>query len=177
MKIGFWVVQPQVLTLRNIANVLDQSSHLLVFAQMVVILTRGFDLSLGTTVSTGSVFGIRVTILLAVALCEALYFVLNGTVFGRSLYLIGSNPRAARLAGLPSKRFLTIAYVVCSMLAAFGALMMTARTGSGEPSLGGSLMIESIAASAFKAGRVGCRRPCSAPCSSPRCPMAWICSR
>jgi ribose transport system permease protein len=67
-------------------------------------------------------------------------------MFGRSLYLIGNNPRAAHLAGLPSKRFLAYAYIACALLAAFGALMLTARTGSGEPNLGGSLMLESIAA-------------------------------
>ncbi len=39
-----------------------------------------------------------------------------------------------------------MAYLVCSLLAAFGGLMLTARTGSGEPNLGGSLMLESIAA-------------------------------
>jgi ribose transport system permease protein len=32
------------------------------------------------------------------------------------------------------------------MLAALGALMLTARTGSGEPNLGGSMMLQSIAA-------------------------------
>ena len=36
--------------------------------------------------------------------------------------------------------------MTCSLLAAFGSLMLTARTGSGEPNLGGSLMLESIAA-------------------------------
>ena len=39
-----------------------------------------------------------------------------------------------------------MAYVTAGMLAAFGALMLTARTSSGEPNLGGSLMLESIAA-------------------------------
>ena len=52
--------------------------------------------------------------------------------------------RASR--GLPSRRFLFMAYLVCSLLAAFGGLMLTARAGSGRPNLGGSLMLESIAA-------------------------------
>ena len=46
-----------MLSPRNVVNILNQSSYLLLFAaaQMVVILTRGFDLSLGTTVSAVSV--------------------------------------------------------------------------------------------------------------------------
>jgi ribose transport system permease protein len=238
MELAVFAAEPSVLSPRNVVNILNQSSYLLLFAsaQMVVILTRGFDLSLGTTVSAISVAsalamtgladsgapdwvvvaaglaaglgfgalvglfngifiawleinpfvvtlgslniclglattisggrpvfnvpdafstllyngalipGISIPLMLAVTVCAFLYFLLDHTVFGRSLYLIGNNPRAAHLAGLPSKRYLTLAYVTCSLLAAFGALMLTARTGSGEPNLGGSLMLESIAA-------------------------------
>ena len=90
--------------------------------------------------------GISIPLTLAILVCLLLHVLLDRTIFGRSLYLIGNNPRAAYLAGLPSRRYLALAYVVCSLLAAFGSLMLTARTGSGEPNLGGSLMLESIAA-------------------------------
>ena len=238
MELSVYAFEPRVLSLRNIVNVLNQSSYLFVFAcaQMVVILTRGFDLSLGAAVSTVSVAsalamtglaktgspdavvvaaglaaglgvgalvglfngafvsglainpfivtlgslniclglsttisggspvfnvpdvfsrlfyngvlipGVSIPITIAIVITVALYFLLNHTTFGRSLYIIGNNPRAARVAGLPSRRFLFMAYLVCSLLAAFGGLMLTARTGSGEPNLGGSLMLESIAA-------------------------------
>lgn len=238
MELSVYAFEPRVLSLRNIVNVLNQSSYLFVFAcaQMVVILTRGFDLSLGAAVSTVSVAsalamtglaktgspdavvvaaglaaglgvgalvglfngafvsglainpfivtlgslniclglsttisggspvfnvpdvfsrlfyngvlipGVSIPITIAIVIAVALYFLLNHTTFGRSLYIIGNNPRAARVAGLPSRRFLFMAYLVCSLLAAFGGLMLTARTGSGEPNLGGSLMLESIAA-------------------------------
>jgi ribose transport system permease protein len=238
MELSVYAFEPRVLSLRNVVNVLNQSSYLFVFAcaQMVVILTRGFDLSLGAAVSTVSVAsalamtglaktgspdavvvaaglatglgvgalvglfnggfvsglainpfvvtlgslniclglsttisggspvfnvpdvfsrlfyngvlipGVSIPITTAIVIAVALYFLLNHTTFGRSLYIIGNNPRAARVAGLPSRRFLFMAYLVCSLLAAFGGLMLTARTGSGEPNLGGSLMLESIAA-------------------------------
>jgi ribose transport system permease protein len=90
--------------------------------------------------------GIPIPVTLAIVVAVFLHFLLGRTVFGRALYLIGSNPRAAHLAGLPVKRYLFLAYLTCSVLAAFGSLMLTARTGSGEPNLGGSLMLESIAA-------------------------------
>lgn len=238
MELTVYAFEPRVLSFRNIVNVLNQSSYLVLFAsaQMMVVLTRGFDLSLGTTVSVVSVasalamtgsaaagapdfivvaaglivglgsgalvglfnglfvswleinpfvvtlgsfnicLGLASTIsggrpvfnvpdvfsllfyngvlipqvslplMIAILVCLGLYFLLNHTVFGRSLYLIGNNPRAAYLAGLPSKRYLGLAYLACSLLASFGALMLTARTGSGEPNLGSSLMLESIAA-------------------------------
>ena len=238
MELSVYAFEPRVLSLRNVVNILNQTSYLFVFAcaQMMVILTRGFDLSLGAAVSTVSVAsaltmtglakagspdavvvaaglaaglgvgalvglfnggfvswlainpfivtlgslniclglsttisggspvfnvpdvfsrllyngvmipGVSIPITIAIVIAAALYFLLNHTTFGRSLYIIGNNPRAARVAGLPSRRYLFMAYLACSLLAAVGGLMLTARTGSGEPNLGGSLMLESIAA-------------------------------
>jgi ribose transport system permease protein len=111
---------------RPVFNVPDSFSHLL------------YD---GTLIP-----GLPLPLTMAIVVCLLLYFLLDHTVFGRALYLIGNNPRAAQLAGLPIRFYLTMAYVTAGMLAAFGALMLTARTSSGEPNLGGSLMLESIAA-------------------------------
>ena len=93
----------------------------------------------------GSVFGVPAAIAITVAVGIVLQLMLSRTVFGRSLYIIGTNPRAAAVAGLPVKRILVATYVLCSALAALGAIMMTARTGSGEPNLGGSLSLQAIA--------------------------------
>jgi len=99
-----------------------------------------------TLLYDGTILGVRVTLLIAAGVLLLAWFALTRTVFGRAVYLIGSNPRAAMVAGLPTRFYLTAAYVICSLLAALGALMLTARTGSGEPNLGGSLMLQSIAA-------------------------------
>ncbi|MEO8039320.1 MAG: ABC transporter permease [Betaproteobacteria bacterium] len=95
---------------------------------------------------SGKILGVPAPVIIAILVLLAVHLMLTWTVFGRSLYLIGGNPRAAALAGLPSKRYLTSAYVVCSVIAAIGALMLTARTGSGEPNLGGNVTLQSIAA-------------------------------
>ena len=71
---------------------------------------------------------------------------LRATRFGRSLYIIGANPRAAVAAGINTFGTLTAAYVLSSLATAIGALLLTARTGSGEPNLGGNLTLEAIAA-------------------------------
>ena len=95
---------------------------------------------------SGNIVGVPIPIVIAILILAVLHLGLTNTVIGRSFYLLGSNPRAARIAGLPSRRYLIYAYIVCSILAAIGAMMLTARTGSGEPNLGGSLTLESIAA-------------------------------
>jgi ribose transport system permease protein len=93
----------------------------------------------------GSVLGVPAAITITIAVGIVLQLMLARTVFGRALYIIGTNPRAAAVAGLPVRRILVATYVLCSALAALGAIMMTARTGSGEPNLGGSLSLQAIA--------------------------------
>lgn len=99
-----------------------------------------------TIVYRGEILGVPAPVIIAILVLIGLHVLLNRTVLGRSLYLIGANPVAAAVAGLPRRKYLTIAYVLCSAIAALGALMLTGRTGSGEPNLGGNLTLESIAA-------------------------------
>ena len=94
----------------------------------------------------GKVLGIPEPPLIAAAVLLLAWLALTRTVFGRTVYIAGANPRAAMVAGMRVRSCVGLAYVVCSVLAALGALMLTARTGSGEPNLGGSLMLQSIAA-------------------------------
>ena len=96
--------------------------------------------------SRAAPLGLPVAMVVCLIILGAAYFLLNWTVFGRSLYLIGSSPRAAHVAGLPTRFRLAGAYVACSLIVAVVALMLTARTGTGEPRLGVSLMFESLMA-------------------------------
>ena len=101
---------------------------------------------LTNTLSRADVIGIPVPVIAALLVLGTAYVILNHSVLGRSMYVIGSNPRAAHTAGLRSRLHLASAYVICSSFVAIGALLLTARTGSGEPNLGGGLMLQSIAA-------------------------------
>lgn len=100
------------------------------------------------------VFGIPIQIIIVAVILGTLQWTLRKSVFGRSLYMIGANPAAARVAGIPVKRHLCAAYVICSVLAAVGALLLTARTGSGEPNLGGDVTLSAIAAAVLGGTRL-----------------------
>ena len=98
------------------------------------------------TFSESAFLGIPVPIWVVGSLLVLVGATLKATRFGRSLYIIGANPRAAVAAGIRPAPILVGAYALCAGLAAVGAMLMTARTGSGEPNLGASLTLESIAA-------------------------------
>jgi len=236
--IGFGIREPKMLAYSNIINILNQTSYLLILAiaQMIVLLTRGFDLSIGNTVSMigvvtsvatvkmvgiypesnifipcitsclvglfagvfvgaingfnvaflkinpfvatmgmmsigygiastatggyavilpevlvnvfgrGKILGINITIILCLFVCISIHFILTKTTLGRSFYLIGDNPKSAHVAGISVKLHTMMAYIICSLLASIVAVLMISRTGTGEPNLGGGLMMKSIMA-------------------------------
>ena len=59
-------------------------------------------------------------------------FILSFTRFGRNLYMVGSNHRAAVAAGIVTWRTVTGAYVVAGLFTAFSAVLMAARYASGD---------------------------------------------
>jgi ribose transport system permease protein len=68
------------------------------------------------------------------------------TVFGRQLYAIGANPNAARMMGIPVDRTLIVAYILSSMMAVLGGLLLTSYIGSPSLGIGDQFLLTSIAA-------------------------------
>ncbi len=93
-----------------------------------------------------SLWGVPAPALVAIATLLASYLVLRYSRFGRHIYAVGGNEEAARLSGIKIDRVKLGAYVICGLCAAVGSLILTARVASGQPSLGASLPLESVAA-------------------------------
>ena len=72
--------------------------------------------------------------------------VLATTSWGRWIYALGHNERAARLVGIPVDRVRFIAYAVSGLLAGLAALVSLAWLGSGRPNIGQNLELTSLTA-------------------------------
>lgn len=92
----------------------------------------------------GSVLPVLVVCLLAAVAIGI--FLQSRTRFGRSVYLIGANPDAARLAGLPVRRVTVIAYIVSGLFAGLGGLALLARTGVSGTNPGAGMEFDVLAA-------------------------------
>ncbi|MGY4533133.1 simple sugar transport system permease protein [Pseudomonas sp. TE3786] len=79
--------------------------------------------------------------------------------FGRVLYAIGGNERAARLAGAPVQRYKFLAYVLSAVLAALGGLLLAARLGRGDVSSGNGLVLDALGAALIGFAVLGARKP------------------
>ncbi|MEZ5862125.1 MAG: ABC transporter permease [Geminicoccaceae bacterium] len=92
-------------------------------------------------------FGLPTTVYIALAIIALVWFMQTRTRLGRYLYAVGGNLQAAIVSGVPATLNVILAYVLCSVLAATAGVLMTARLGSGQASMGGDdMMLQSIAA-------------------------------
>ncbi|HEV7898318.1 MAG TPA: ABC transporter permease [Planosporangium sp.] len=84
----------------------------------------------------GGPFFLPYLAIIALAVLLVLGFYLRSYRGGRELYAIGSNPEAARLAGVPMRRRTTAAYVLCGALAGLGGALYLARFGNVDSGTG-----------------------------------------
>ncbi len=83
-----------------------------------------------TGINTVFVLGVPVPVVIFVALSIVLALVLGTTVFGRQIYLVGTNEMAARYAGLRAKRIKMILFLAVGVVSAIAGLMTASRLGS-----------------------------------------------
>lgn len=87
------------------------------------------------------------TVLLIMLVLTLTYnFVCNRTVFGRSLYAVGGNRKAAALSGIKDRKAMFMAYTNMGLLAAVAALVYTARLNAATPKAGNGFELDAIAA-------------------------------
>jgi len=77
--------------------------------------------------------GIPLPVLIFIGVIIAYGFVMKYTVYGRSMYAIGANPVAARLAGIRTKRFVFIAFLLSASSVVIGGLILVSQLGAASP--------------------------------------------
>lgn len=121
----------------------------LLFTGAAVVLTNGSALRLGYVEPLDD-FGNAT--MLGVPLCFALFIGIAGliaaalrfTPFGVHLYLLGTNAKAARYAGIACRRVIFLTYTVCGVLAAVAGAIIAARTSSVKWDYGSSYVMIAI---------------------------------
>lgn len=93
-----------------------------------------------------SLFGVPVLLLISLAVAIAVALLFQRTVSGRWLLATGANPRTAMMSGVATNRMIVTAHVLSGGLAAVAAIMLVARLGSAQPSLGSEWLLPSFAA-------------------------------
>jgi ribose transport system permease protein len=93
----------------------------------------------------GHLLGLPVPVWVFAIVAAVAAGMLRFTSFGRNVYAVGSNPEAARLAGIDVKRTVFMVYLISGFLSGLTALIFISRLTVGEPVAGIGLELEAIA--------------------------------
>ncbi|MFF1348217.1 ABC transporter permease [Streptomyces sp. NPDC058322] len=98
----------------------------------------------------GKIAGLPVMVWILIVVAVTVHLLLKYTDIGRNLYAIGGNDTAARLAGISINKYLICVYTLIGVVAAVAGILLTARTGSGQPVSGSEgLELKAITAAAL----------------------------
>ncbi len=121
----------------------------LLYAGLAVGFTNGSAVRIGyvealSAIGNETLAGVPIPFLIFAAIVFLVGVVLRHSPFGIRLFLMGTNPKAARYAGIPESRMLIVTYTVCGILAAIAGIIIASRTSSAKWDFGSSYLMIAI---------------------------------
>jgi ribose transport system permease protein len=110
-------------------------------SQQIVELGEGFQ-----KLATTRVLGLTSTTWLMLLVATGMWYFLECTPAGRRVYATGGNRRAAEFAGVQASAVIVTSFVVCGAIAALAGILVSARTGTGDPTTGPGFLLPAFAA-------------------------------
>jgi ribose/xylose/arabinose/galactoside ABC-type transport system permease subunit len=95
---------------------------------------------------SGYILGIPFPAVIFVTTFAVVFFLMNYTTFGRSVYAVGGNAEAARLCAINVSRVRIMVLGITGVLAALSGIMLSSRMLSGNPTVGYGWELDVIAA-------------------------------
>ena len=119
-----------------------------IFQSAAIWYNRGLRIKPPTALAeftTSKIAGVPLLAIFTIVLAIVMTIVLSRTVFGRSVIAIGQNPRAARLAGVPTDLVRYVTYVQCALLSSFCGFFLAGFSGGAALNMGAEYLLNSIA--------------------------------
>lgn len=121
----------------------------LLFTGMAVVLSNGSALRMGyvelmDSIGNDSVLGIPYDFAAFIGIALLLGALLRFSPFGIRLFLIGTNAKAARYAGIAEGRMLLLTYSLCGVLASVAGVLIAMRTTAAKWDYGSSYVLIAI---------------------------------
>jgi ribose transport system permease protein len=99
-----------------------------------------------TEFGSGKLLWLPYPTLAFVMVCTAVWYLLEHTPYGRKLYMLGENERAARLVGIRVDLLTCWSFVISGSLAGLAGVVLCARTGGANPQDGPGYLFPCLAA-------------------------------
>ncbi|EOC0266231.1 ABC transporter permease [Cronobacter dublinensis] len=118
------------------------------------------DMAEGVIPDTFSLLGqVPVIVIVMLVVTVVAQLALSLTTHGRRMYTIGGNPEAARLSGIRITRYKVAAYVIASLLAGLGGILLASRIGSSQVNAGSGYLMDAVAAAWIGFSLAGSGKP------------------
>jgi simple sugar transport system permease protein len=95
-------------------------------------------------IGNGLILGLPIPIIVFILVIVAFAVILNRTVFGFHVYMLGTNPRAALFSGINSDIVLLRTYWLAGLIAGIAGIIFLARTNSAKPDFGASFILLTV---------------------------------
>lgn len=95
----------------------------------------------------GVVLGVPMPFVIMLLVLVVVVFLATYTPFGRYMYAIGNSREAALILGVPVNLVRLLTFTGVGLIAALAGMVMVARLGTSQPSIGETWVLDSIAAS------------------------------
>jgi len=124
-----------------------------IYPHMLLSTSQGFVNAPGTIPDAfirwgqGNIGPIPILVIVMFVVVIVMHFFFNNTKYGRFMYATGGNIEAARLSGIPIKKYKTFAYGLSGFIAGIAGLLLASRLGSGQCMAANAYFLDSIAAS------------------------------
>jgi ribose transport system permease protein len=96
--------------------------------------------------------GIPLNAYIAAAVFIGAHALMSTTVFGRWLYAVGINAKAAKIARIPGPRVIALSYVFAGLMAGIGAIMLTGRLASASANLASPTLVLDVVSACVVGG-------------------------
>ncbi|HZO36061.1 MAG TPA: ABC transporter permease [Solirubrobacteraceae bacterium] len=110
------------------------------------------------SIAATKLFGFTLPVYYVLVVTIVMWYVLERTPVGRRVYATGGNVDAARLSGVSTRTVVFVSFVICSTLAGIVGVLITARLGTGDPTVGPPYLLPAftaafLGATQFRGGR------------------------
>lgn len=137
----FIVTLGMLYAIRGFAELLSNGSTFPDLSGSAKLGTTGFDV-----IGAGDVLGLPTQIWLMIVIGAVATVVAMKTPFGRRVYAVGGNARAAELSGIRTRRITLAVYVISGACAALAGLILTSQLGAAFPDTATGYELNAIAA-------------------------------
>ncbi|MFV0556859.1 MAG: ABC transporter permease subunit [Lactovum sp.] len=143
MLVAFGKLAPFIVTLATMT----------IYRGATLVYTNGNPITEGMSesflfryIGQGYLFGIPFPVILMLVVFVILFIILHKMPFGKSVYALGGNEKAAYISGIKINKVTVIIYTISGIMASISGLIITSRLNSAQPTAGASYEMDAIAA-------------------------------